>query len=226
MSDAFDTDPLPQRLVSGLSRLAVALRTAQWRDAEALDLTAAQLQMLVLLGGHGVAMRLSDLAARQGVSRPTASDSVAALERKGLVTRQPDQRDGRATLLSLSPAGAEIAESVGPGAAPMLAVAAVLPLAEQTQLLRLIIKLIRGLQMRGAIAPARICVTCQHFRPGAHPDKPATPHHCALVDAAFGDRNLRLDCREHDPAPAAEAEIIWRRFSGADAQPQTEGLAS
>lgn len=222
MNDAFDTEPLPQRLASGLGQLAAALRSAQWADAETLELTATQLRLLALLDGHGAAMRLSDLAARQGISRPTASDSVAALERKGLVARQPDARDARATLLSLTPAGAAIATRAGLGAAPLLAAAAALPSADQAQLLRLVIKLIRGLQMQGAIPPARLCVTCRHFRPLAHPDLPDTPHHCALVDAAFGDRNLRLDCREHDALAETEARIIWARF----AQTPAEGQAS
>lgn len=213
MDEPFDIEPLPQRLASGLAQLATALRSAQWRDAEALDLSATQLRMLTLLDGHGAPMRLSDLAARQGVSRASASDSVGALERKGLLARQPDPRDGRASLLSPSAAGAAIARDASRGAAPILAVAGALPPADQAALLRLVITLIRGLQLAGAIPPARLCVTCRHFRPHAHPDTPATPHHCALVDAAFGDRNLRLDCREHEAAAAQDAQAIWERFS-------------
>ncbi|MER3418788.1 MAG: MarR family transcriptional regulator, partial [Chloroflexota bacterium] len=28
------------------------------------------------------------------------------------------------------------------------------------------------------------------------------PHHCAFVDAPFGDRSIRLDCPDHAPAIA------------------------
>ncbi|GAA4898861.1 MarR family transcriptional regulator [Ferrimonas pelagia] len=47
-------------------------------------------------------VRLSDLAKRMLVSKPTASNMVARLQRKGLVERQPCQEDGRAFLLSIS----------------------------------------------------------------------------------------------------------------------------
>jgi hypothetical protein len=42
-----------------------------------------------------------------------------------------------------------------------------------------------------------MCVTCRYFRPHVHSD-PERPHHCAFVDAPFGDRALRLDCRDHE----------------------------
>jgi hypothetical protein len=36
-----------------------------------------------------------------------------------------------------------------------------------------------------------------------HPEA-AEPHHCAFVDAPFGNRALRLDCAEHEQAVAPE----------------------
>ena len=87
-----------------------------------------------------------------------------------------------------------------------------LPQEEQTELLRLIVKTIRALQVAGAIAPQRLCVTCKYFRPHAH-ENPSAPHHCDYVDAAFGVEALRLDCAEHEPAPAAQQESAWRSFA-------------
>jgi hypothetical protein len=56
-----------------------------------------------------------------------------------------------------------------------------------------------------------MCVTCKYFRPNVHPDKRA-PHHCAFIDAAFGDEALRLDCAEHEQAGAAESARLWNEF--------------
>jgi hypothetical protein len=41
-----------------------------------------------------------------------------------------------------------------------------------------------------------MCATCVFFRPDVH-DDPERPHHCAFVDAPFGDRQLRLDCDDY-----------------------------
>ncbi len=51
---------------------------------------------------------ISDLADAEEVSVPTMSRLVAALEADGLVERHPDPDDGRAVLVSATPAGARI----------------------------------------------------------------------------------------------------------------------
>jgi DNA-binding MarR family transcriptional regulator len=55
--------------------------------------------------GEGGPFRLNDLAARMGVSAPTASRSVDALHELGLVERVVDPDDRRAVRIELSPEG-------------------------------------------------------------------------------------------------------------------------
>jgi len=62
--------------------------------------------------------------------------------------------------------------------------------------LRLLLRIIARLVERGVVRDARMCVTCEHFRPCAHPDQ-ARPHHCALVDLPLSDEHLRVDCPDH-----------------------------
>src|SRR3546814_1949368 len=68
---------------------------------------------------------------------------------------------------------------------------------ERAAFLKGLTKMIGALQTRGTIPVQRMCVSCAHFRPNVHSDA-ATPHHCAFVDAAFGDASLRLDCRSEE----------------------------
>jgi hypothetical protein len=85
---------------------------------------------------------------------------------------------------------------------------------EQAALYRALLKTVRALQVRGRIQVSQMCVTCRFFRPYAHPGA-GQPHHCALVDAPFGDAQIRLDCPEHQAAPAAPAEVAegaWAAF--------------
>jgi hypothetical protein len=148
-------------------------------------------------------------AGHLGVRKPTVTDSVIALERKGLVRRQADPADARATIVKVTPdAVAQPAAAV-----PSLAAAALADLteAEQASLLKTLVKLIRSLQLRQAIPPQRMCVTCKYFRPNVHPEA-AEPHHCGFADAPFGNRALRLDCAEHEQAGAPEMARNWNVF--------------
>jgi DNA-binding MarR family transcriptional regulator len=49
--------------------------------------------------------RITELAMSEGVTQPSMTALVIALERHGLVSRQPDLADQRAVLVGLTPAG-------------------------------------------------------------------------------------------------------------------------
>jgi DNA-binding MarR family transcriptional regulator len=56
-------------------------------------------------------LRLSELSQLELVSAPSTTRLVAELESKGLVSRQTDPDDGRAYLISVTPAGEEALSS-------------------------------------------------------------------------------------------------------------------
>ncbi|MGD9657629.1 MAG: MarR family winged helix-turn-helix transcriptional regulator [Methylocystis sp.] len=200
---------LLRRLNDGLERLGAALRADQWEALSKTPLNPTQAQILNFLSRRGGA-RVGAVAAELGVSQPTATDSIAALERKGLAVRRAEPQDARATTASATARGRALAKSLESRVGATERALAALDVGEQTQLLALVVKLIRHLQREGAIAPQRMCVACRHFRPYAHENAKA-PHHCAFVDSAFGGESLRLDCADHEEAQ--DPEELWRQFS-------------
>jgi len=67
--------------------------------------------LLEQLADHG-AMRPSDLAAALGVPRSTLSSAISALEKRQLVTKEPDPDDGRAKRVSLLDEGQHTADAI------------------------------------------------------------------------------------------------------------------
>ncbi|WP_238334755.1 MarR family winged helix-turn-helix transcriptional regulator [Kribbella amoyensis] len=57
-------------------------------------------------------VRIGTIAARVPCSQPTATTTVATLEADGLVCRQGDDRDGRATVVVLTDLGAEMVAQI------------------------------------------------------------------------------------------------------------------
>lgn len=194
------------RIREGLARLATVQRVDDWNRAKVSGLNPTQLAILTLLEGRGAnGLGVKEIAAHLGVSQPTATDSIQALERKGYLAKRPGETDRRAVRVALTSAGnealsaADITEDLAEKAI------ASLDAQEQEDLLLMLIKMIRHLQEAEAIPVQRMCVTCRHFAPFAHADA-ARPHHCNFVDAAFGQRDLRIDCRDHEEAdPASRA---------------------
>lgn len=52
--------------------------------------------------------RTTELASASNVSQPTVTTVVAALETRGLVRREPDPEDGRASLIEITPKGVDL----------------------------------------------------------------------------------------------------------------------
>jgi DNA-binding MarR family transcriptional regulator len=211
-SDPLPADqPLAERVTTALAKVGIALKQQAWAEAGGSGLTPTQGQALALLRATPGGLRMGALARQLGVTQPTASDSVAALQRKGLVAKAPLAGDGRAVVVRLTPAG--VREAAAAAAWPDFLLEAVGELsdAEQAAFLRGLVTMIRTLQEKGRIPVARMCVTCRFFRPFRH-DDPARPHHCAFVDAPFGDGQLRLDCPDHAAAPPEQAAATWQAF--------------
>jgi DNA-binding MarR family transcriptional regulator len=98
-----DDDETVQILLD-LSRLLRNLTRLVGGADDGPPMTATQRIALVELGDAG-ALRLNDLAARMGVSAPTASRSVDVLHELGLVERVVDQHDRRAVNIDLTEQG-------------------------------------------------------------------------------------------------------------------------
>jgi DNA-binding MarR family transcriptional regulator len=211
MDHAADPDPLILRLREGFERIALVLRADLWTASGATGLNPTQAQTLGLLAGRPDGLRAKEIAAHLSVSAPSIADTLAALERKGLVTRHRDPFDARAARVLPTEEGRGIGEAIARSASQVGQALAALPPAAQADLLIAQISLIRQLQIAGTIPVQRMCVSCRHFRPQAHAGGPQ-PHHCAFVNAPIGDRDLRLDCGEHEAADPAVQSANWTAF--------------
>jgi DNA-binding MarR family transcriptional regulator len=206
------TDPLPHRLASALSKVSVSLKRRLWRDASMRRISPLQSQVLAFLRRQpNHSSTVSAITQMLGVTMPTASDVIAVLTRRGLLRKFRTEEDGRVFTVLLTARGRRRAEQVAGWPDFLQWAAELLPEEEQENLLRTLVKLIKSIQDRGEIPVARMCVTCAHFRPYATQDS-KRPHHCALVDAHFGDRLIRVDCNEHEPAPPGQQEQQWQAF--------------
>lgn len=200
-------------LASGLGRIALYWRAGAWQAAAGQGLNPTQAEILTHLARRGPERQV-ELAAMLGVTPASLSDSVASLVAKGLAERQPDARDRRAVRVALTEAGRATQAALPPAPEALVRALSDLPLADRGPMLRALTRIIRSLQEARAIPVQRMCVTCRHFRPHVHNDA-ATPHHCAFVDAAFGDAALRLDCGEHEEAPEEDRARNRARFDTA-----------
>lgn len=197
---AVDSEALPHRLATGLARVAVAMHLAADDPAAGLERTLAQQQLLLLLvSRRRDGYTLAELAADAGMTAPATASSIGTLVREGLVVVGSVAASPWDVPVKITAQGRTQAPELLHWASDLLAELRNLDEAGQRQLLQVVTGQIRRLQRQGQIPVVKMCLTCRFFDGYAHPGA-ADPHHCRLVDAAFGHQLLRLRCPEQEPA--------------------------
>jgi DNA-binding MarR family transcriptional regulator len=205
-----DYESAERRLATGLIRLAVAVQDTTDARSTVAERTMSQQQVLLLLARRQQEYPLAELAAELGMTMQAALSAIATLAREGMVSMGPEpsyspdgvrvqltERGRRHTPQTLSWAEGLLGELDG------------LDEGVQSQLLSIVTEEIATLQREGKIPIAKMCVTCRFFDGYAHPGS-NQPHHCWLVDAPFGNQELRLRCP--DQIPSAQSVItptVW-----------------
>jgi len=205
--------PLSHTLADALRRFAQVAHTSSWDQWAAQRLTPTQRKILQLLVRRGESLSLSAVARELCVTAATASDSVGALESKGLVRKKRSETDGRALALELTKEGQNSATALASLPDPLWSAFDALDEKEQETLYRFSIKMLHGLQQSGALPASRMCVRCKFFDP-SHSSSSSAPHYCHRLQSPFSERQLRIDCSVFEVADDAKQEMLWERFVG------------
>ncbi len=157
------------------------------------------------LGYFAVANRYScnpsALADFLGSTRGTVSQTLIALERKGLVARRTDSRDRRGITIELTRAGRARVESGGQSSVERAA--SVLSSTNQAVLAGLLADVLIEAQRQNKFRAFGICGTCSHFRRDGAKTAEGGPHLCGLTREPLSDSDSQLICREHTIPKAA-----------------------
>lgn len=203
--------PQRKQAAAGLEQLASLVRAQSWRRDGTPSLPPTQAAVLRILQGLPEGQRARQLAERIGVSAPSLSDSLKALEAKGWIEREADPNDARASIIRLSASGVATASQLLRASGGLALLVSRLGAEDLGDFLRVTQLLVLEAQQQGLATGPRTCLGCRYFRPYASADT-SKPHFCDFVQQAFGDPQLRVECAEQEPAGARQVAINARRL--------------
>lgn len=180
---------VPSQLHLILERISSLFRAELREHATAHELKLVQLEALIYLS---VANRYSDttsaLTEYLGTTKGTTSQTVMALERRGLLEKRKDANDGRVMHCELTTAGRDITAECLPAS-----FLTDLTAPSQSDALRAATGLLRSLQAgreHRVFGQCRDCVHLQRNGPRLR---------CGLTDEVLTTAESRQLCREHEP---------------------------
>lgn len=148
----------------------------------------------------------STVAAFLGTTKGTASQTLLALERKGLIHREPDPKDRRSGNYTLTDLGLGLLVDDPIAALTMKADA--LRSTLRLQLAGDLRGLLRELQLANGGRAFGECATCRHFRRDAAAGDTAGPHRCGLTNEALTDDESRRISAEREAVAALRSTRI------------------
>lgn len=177
-----------------LERIGTMLRAEARSGESEAGLQSVHLQILAYLD---VCNRYSDTPSAVteylGVTKGTASQSIARLEEKGLIRKRPDPDDGRMVRLALTKRGSALLDRTVPGRT-FAGAARRMPAVDRMRLTSLLRDFLRGLQKAHGSRSFGVCRTCRfHVREGRG------RYRCGLTDEPLSSEEIELLCREHEP---------------------------
>ena len=172
-----------------VERMAALVRADQREVAARHDLKLTQLEALAYLA---TANRYSDTPAGLtdylGLTKGTVSQTLIALENKGLIQKHPDESDGRLVHCRPTKAGRAIAAEVTP--VPTIGELEAGVAEEHAAGLR---GLLSTLQRQRGGRTFGLCRTCSHFQ------REPRGFRCGLTGEKLSREDSLLHCREHAP---------------------------
>lgn len=182
----------PTDIVILIERLARVLHS----EAHADGLKPTQWEALRYLSRANRFSRTpSALTAYLGMTKGTVSQTLNALERKGLIEKSTDAADKRQVSVALTRAGGRRLKN--DPVALILKSASKLSVGERESLAKTLEFLLKDMLRQREGRAFGACKTCRYFEKNA---KGGAPHRCGLLEVALSPADSTHICVEHEEA--------------------------
>ena len=181
------------KIIAGLERISEAFKVLLWDKAKLLGLSPIQIQILIFIAYHkNEICNVSHLAKEFNVTKPTISDAIKVLNKKGLITKEYSSSDSRSYSISLSETGTETIGQISDFANPLKKQLNAVDNPELESLFGTLSKLIYQLNTSGILSVQRTCYGCKFY------SKESNRDYCNLLNKELLNKDIRLDCPEFE----------------------------
>lgn len=184
---------ISSKIVAGLERVSEVFKILLWEKAKLVGLSPIQIQILIFITFHKQSLcNVSHLAKEFNVTKPTVSDAIRVLDKKGMIVKDFSSADSRSYYINLSEKGKEIVSQVYDFSNPLKQQIDGFNQAELESLFGTLSTLIYKLNKSGILSVQRTCYGCKFYQ------KNKDSHYCNLLNKELLNSEIRLDCPEYE----------------------------
>ncbi|WP_142531756.1 MarR family winged helix-turn-helix transcriptional regulator [Saccharicrinis carchari] len=187
---------ITSKIVAGLERMSVVFKVLLWEKAKTVGLSPIQIQILIFIAFHKQALRnVSHLAKEFNVTKPTVSDAIRILDKKGLIIKDYSSSDSRSYSIALSDLGYDVVSQTYDFSNPLKKQVSSFSQSELESFFRTLSQLIYKLNRSGILSVQRTCYGCRFYERDKQMD------YCNLLQTELLNKEIRLDCPEYEEKP-------------------------
>ena len=184
---------ISSKIVAGMERVSEVFKILLWEKAKLVGLSPIQIQILIFIAFHKRNLcNVSHLAKEFNVTKPTVSDAIRILDKKGLIIKDFSSSDSRSYSISLSNLGSDIVSQTYDFSSPLKTQVDSFSKSELEGLFSTLSQLIHKLNRNGILNVQRTCYGCKFYQKNNEND------YCNLLQKELLSREIRLDCPEYE----------------------------
>lgn len=183
---------ISSKIVAGLERVSEVFKILLWDKAKLVGLSPIQIQILIFIAFHKQNLcNVSHLAKEFNVTKPTISDAIKILDKKGMIRKDFSFSDNRSYSIALSDLGNDIVSQTYDFSDPLKAQIESFSQSEIDSLFGTLSELIYKLNRNGILSVQRTCFGCTFYQ------KKEDTDYCNLLQKELLNQEIRLDCPEY-----------------------------
>ncbi len=184
---------ISSKIVAGMERVSEVFKILLWEKAKLVGLSPIQIQILIFIAFHKQNLcNVSHLAKEFNVTKPTVSDAIRILDKKGLILKDFSSSDSRSYSISLSDLGTDIVSQTYDFSNPLKKQIDGFSTSELESLFGTLSQLIYKLNRNGILSVQRTCYGCKFYEKNNEND------YCNLLQKELLSKEIRLDCPEYE----------------------------
>jgi len=188
---------ISNKIIVGFERISEVFKILLWEKAKLVGLSPIQIQILIFITYHKIELcNVSHLAKEFNITKPTISDAIRVLDKKGMITKDFSSKDSRSYYIRLSNSGKNIIAEIQNFANPLKNQLKSIQQIDLENLFATLSKLIYQLNSNGILTVQRTCYGCKFY------DQSKNIDYCNLLDKELMSIEIRLDCPEYEEKPA------------------------
>ncbi len=194
----FQNQNTSSKIIVALERISGAFKVLLWEKAKEFSLSPIQIQMLIFIAYHKQDLcHVSHLAKEFNVTKPTISDAVRVLLKKGYIEKDVSNMDSRSYSIFLSEKGKCLIKQTEDFAFPIKSNLDFLETSKLDDLFLSLSQVIYKLNQTGILTVQRTCYGCKFY------ENKNSAHYCQFLNKPLKVSDIRVDCPEFNAKEAS-----------------------